>query len=55
MKKRTPGPTAMTREQVQHVQRLRRSGAAGGHDTRQRGMRTRGGAERAAIRDSRGH
>lgn len=33
---------------------LRRSGAAGSHQTGQRGQRTRKGATDAAIRDSRG-
>lgn len=42
---------AMTAERVQQVQNLRRSGAAGGHDSRPRRTRTRAASKRAALRE----
>lgn len=42
---------AMTAERVQQVQNLRRSGAAGGHDSRPKRERTRAASKRAALRD----
>jgi len=46
--------TAMTPDRVRAIQARRASNAAGAHDTRQRGTRTRAGSKAAAIRDSRG-
>jgi hypothetical protein len=43
---------AMTADRVVAVQERRRSGAAGGHDSRPSRERTRSTAKRAAIRDA---
>ena len=51
-KTKTPaGATAKTAEQVQQTLGLRRSGAAGGHDSRPRRTRTRQASKRAALRE----
>lgn len=44
---------AMTTDRIIAIQELRRSGAAGGHDTRPKSQRTRGNAKRAAIAEYR--
>lgn len=38
------------KEYIEAMRQIRRSGAAGSHDSRPRGQRTRQGAKRAAIR-----
>jgi len=45
------GATAKSPEQVQATLALRRSGAAGGHDSRPRRGRTRQAAKHAALRE----
>jgi hypothetical protein len=37
---------------IEGMRQIRRSGAAGPHDSRQRGLRDRKGAKRHAIRDA---
>ena len=44
---------AMTAERVVQVQELRRSGAAGKHNTTPKSQRTRGAAKRAAFAEYR--